>query len=322
MNEVGRTDVPSAKRQARAIQAFLTILLLIIVAATIALRTVRDSGRLEFTSSDPTPLGYTWSLVLFILPLLGIAGWFLRHPDYTFQRRAFWTTILVLVPLGAGLDLLFGNQFFVFPNEAAVLGIEVPAVGGGIPIEEFVFYITGFLFVLLLYIWADDYWVAAYNVPDYEAAGRGQRLLSFHWQSVAIGLALVALAAIYKKAIADDTTGFPWYFTYLVAASFIPSAGFFRATRRLINWRAFVFTFYLILLISLLWEATLASPYGWWRYQDDAMIGIFIGAWRELPVEAVLVWLAVTFTTVILYEVVKVWLASGTSLKAAMFGDP
>ena len=229
--------------------------------------------------------------------------------------------MLVLIPLGAGLDLLFGNQFFVFPNPGAILGFEIPAVGGGIPIEEFVFYVTGFLFVLLLYIWGDEYWVSAYNVPDYAEAVRGKKLLTFHWPSVAVGVGLILIAAIYKKMFSDDPSGFPWYFTYLVAASFIPSAGFFRTTRNVINWRAFSTTFYITLLISLLWEATLASPYGWWRYQDDAMMGIFIGAWRGLPLEAVLVWLAVTFTTVILYEVVKMWIASGKNLKGALLGE-
>ena len=47
------------------------------------------------------------------------------------------------------------------------------------------------------------------------------------------------------------------------------------------------------------WEATLAVPYGWWGYHPRAMIGLDIGAWSNLPVEAVCVWLAVTYTTVI-----------------------
>src|SRR2546430_12778414 len=43
------------------------------------------------------------------------------------------------------LDLLFGNTFFIFPNKAATLGCNIPALGGAIPIEEFVFYLTGFI---------------------------------------------------------------------------------------------------------------------------------------------------------------------------------
>jgi hypothetical protein len=73
-------------------------------------------------------------------------------------------------------------------------------------------------------------------------------------------------------------------------------------------------------LVSLLWEATLALPYGWWGYQATAMLGLTIGAWSQLPVEAVWVWLAVSFTTVISYEVVKIWLATGKRAHEAFFG--
>jgi hypothetical protein len=41
-----------------------------------------------------------------------------------------------------------------------------------------------------------------------------------------------------------------------------------------------------------------------------------------LPVEAVLVWLAVTYGTVILFEVVKIWQASERSAKQVFLGRP
>jgi hypothetical protein len=52
------------------------------------------------------------------------------------------------------------------------------------------------------------------------------------------------------------------------------------------------------------------------------MMGVFIGAWSDLPVEAVLVWLAVTYGTVILFEAVKIWQASGRKAKEAFLGLP
>jgi hypothetical protein len=70
----------------------------------------------------------------------------------------------------------------------------------------------------------------------------------------------------------------------------------------------------------LLWEVTLALPYGWWEYRDNILIGLQIGAWSGLPIEAVCVWLAVTFTTVITYEVIKIWKALGTRALEAFFG--
>jgi hypothetical protein len=50
------------------------------------------------------------------------------------------------------------------------------------------------------------------------------------------------------------------------------------------------------------------------------MIGISVEAWSHLPIEAVCVWLAVTFTTVISYEVMKVWQAMGMNAREAFFG--
>lgn len=130
----------------------------------------------------------------------------------------------------------------------------------------------------------------------------------------------MAAAILYKKLLSSSPEGFPWYFTYLVLASIVPSAGFFRTAQPFINWRAFGFTFFFILLVSLLWETTLGGPYGWWGYRPPAMIGLNIGAWSNLPAEAVCVWLAVSYTTVITYEVIKIWKALGTKALEAFFG--
>ena len=106
----------------------------------------------------------------------------------------------------------------------------------------------------------------------------------------------------------------------LVVVALVPSMGFFRTVSPFINWRAFGFTFFLILLISLLWEVTLAMPYGWWDFKDAAMIGIRIETWARLPIEEVFLWMAVSYTTVIVYEVVKIWLVLWKSAKEALFG--
>jgi hypothetical protein len=219
------------------------------------------------------------------------------------------------------LDLLFGNAFFIFPNKTATLGCDVPAVGGVIPIEEFVFYLTGFMLVLLSYIWCDEYWMAAYNVPDYGAAAEGvSRIVRFHFASGLLGVVLIGAAIAYRKFLSGAPEGFPWYFVYLVCAALIPSAGFFPTAQRFINWRAFSFTFFLLLLISLLWEVTLALPYGWWAYRPRVLIGLHIGVWFDLPIEAACLWMAVSFSTVITYEVIKIWKALGTSALEAFFG--
>ncbi len=315
---------PNAARQHASNQAAQVVFLivgLLVLPAALTLRTVRHPGVLQLDSDNPTPAGYTWSLLLFVVPLAALGIWFARRTELALVRKAFWRTLAVLVPVGFLLDLLFGNAFFTFANRHATLGVRIPAVGGPIPLEEFLFYLTGFMLVLLSYIWADEWWVAAYNIPDYRAQARGiVRLARFHLPSAVLGAALIAGAAIYKKGFSASPAGFPWYFTYLAVVSIIPSAGFFHTARPFINWRAFGFTFFLILLLSLLWEVTLALPYGWWGYRPATMMGLNIGAWRELPAEGVCVWLAVSFSTVITYEVIKIWQALGTGALEAFFG--
>ena len=319
------TPAPNAIVQPRqpkqAFQVIFVIAALLILPATLALRTVARPAILQAASDNPTPAGYTWSLLLFIIPALALVGWFARRSDLALARKAFWRTIAVLTPLGFALDLLFGNAFFTFVNRRATIGLGIPAVGGAIPIEEFAFYLSGFMLVLLSYIWADEWWMAAYNVPDYKAEARGlQRLARFHFPSVLLGAGLIALAVICKKVWSPSPAGLPWYFIYLTAAAIVPAAGFFHTAQPFINWRAFSFTFFLILLISLLWEVTLAIPYGWWDYRPATMMGLTVGAWWHLPIEAVCVWLAVSFTTIITYEIIKIWQALGTGAWEALFG--
>jgi hypothetical protein len=90
--------------------------------------------------------------------------------------------------------------------------------------------------------------------------------------------------------------------------------------RRFINWRALSLTLFFMLLVSLLWEATLAVPYQWWGFQHRQMIGLFIGAWSGLPIEEVCIWIAVTYATAIVFEVVKVLLASERSVRDTLVG--
>src|SRR4029450_8616032 len=192
-------------------RAFLVIFAIagaLIVPAALTLRTILHPVILQATSNNPTPLGYTWSLLLFIIPIAALGWWFASRPDLQFPRKAFWRTIAVLTPLGFLLDLILGNAFFVFQNKSATLGWEVPAVGGRIPIEEFVFYLAGFMLVLLSYIWCDEYWMGAYNVSDYAVAAKGiPRIVRFHFASVALGLGLIAAAVLYRKIFSRESEG-------------------------------------------------------------------------------------------------------------------
>ena len=309
---------PNSKVSASIVAMMLAI---VAIPVGISLHTVQVPATILISSSNPTPLGYSWSLLLFIIPILVIGGWFLPSERVRIPKRAFWRTIWILVPIGFGLDFFFAHRFFEFKNSGATLRFGAPAIGGTVPVEEYVFYFTGFLAVLLLYVWLDEYWLAAYNEKGFSSkTGQIQRLLEFHPASLLVGLALIAAAILYKKLYSPSPDGFPGYFTLLVIGGMVPSASLFHAARRFINWRAFSLTIFMILLISLFWEATLAVPYQWWGYQEKEMIGIFIGAWAGLPIEAVMVWIAVTYGTTIVYEIMKAWQASGKSAKSAFLG--
>ena len=302
-------------------KVFAGMILTLTIPAIFTLRSISVPQAAVPVVDNPSPLGYTRSLSLFIVPIIVLAWWFLRHPAYRFQRKAFGITLVLLVPLGFLLDILFGHAFFTFENRAATLGIEVPVVGGTVPVEEFAFYAFGFLAMLLLYIWADEYWLGAYRIPDYRAEGqRIGQVIKFHLPSLLIGVALALTGVAYKRLFSGTPGTVPGYYLFLVATAIVPSMFLFPTALPLINWRALSLTYFLLQLVSLLWEATLAAPYRWWGYQAEQMLGLEIGAWTDLPVEAVVVWMASTYTTVITYEVVKVVLALERPWMEALFG--
>jgi len=310
--------VPNTPRT--SFRIVIAMLAIIAVPAAITLRTVRAPGTGGASVGDASPYGYTVSLLLFIVPILVIGFWLVPREEVRISKRAFLRTIAILFPLGAGLDFFFAHAFFTFPNPGATLRIIAPALHGGVPIEEYVFYFTGFIAILLLYIWLDEYWLAAYGVrADEKERAEFDRLLRFHWQSLAWAVVLIAAALAYRKLFVPEP-GFPSYFTFLVAGALAPSAALLPSAMPVINWRALSLTMFMILLISLLWEVTLALPYGWWGFQDPAMIGPRITAWSGLPIEEVCLWVAVTYATVIVYEIVRRWQASGKRILHALLG--
>ncbi len=298
----------------------LAVVAMIAIPAALTLHTVKAPAVVDPSISNPTPYGYTVSLLFFIVPALVIGLWFLRHEGVRISRRSFGITVGLLFVLGASLDFFFAARFFRFLNPGATLRFTAPALGGGVPIEEYVFYFTGFAFTLLLYIWLDEYWLSAYGVPSTHWKRTAfDRILRFHPASVVWAVVLIAAAILYKRFVAHEP-GFPGYFTFLVAGALAPSAALFPSALPLVNWRAFSLTLFILLLISLLWEATLGVPYGWWGFQDAQMIGIRITAWSRLPIEEVFIWIAVTYATVIVYENVRRWQSTDKSLLQALLG--
>lgn len=291
----------------------LAIFATILIPATIALSTVEETRPLVPFDPQPTPLGYTWSLLLFVVPAVVLGAWFHFHPNYRAVRSGFWISLGFLFGLGALLDILFGSLFFTFPNAGSNIGFMVPVVGGEVPIEEFGFYSIGFAAILLTYLWCNEFWLGEYyqTVRDQAKARTARSLVSFHGPS-ALGFLMLVGAGFAWKWYGPGASGqgIPGYFIFLMASGVLPNVLFFKAVANRINWRALCFTGLLLLPVSLLWEGVLASPYGWWGYQPDQMLGIFINGFSGLPIEAVLLWLVVAYAGVVIYEVVRLVLGA------------
>jgi hypothetical protein len=261
---------------------------------------------------------YTWSLLNFIVPGALILGWFLLTPGEELRpiRKAIWATLGLLVPLGAILNLFFAADFFLYPNPQAVCGWMLPSLGffrvdwtHPIPIEELVFYVTGFAAMLLVYLWGNEFFVRRYSVRDHAAeVAHRPALVRLAIGPVIAAVAIVGAGWAYKRFIAGED-GFPGYLAYLILIPFVVTFTLLEVARPFINWQAFTLMLLYILGISVLWEVSLALPGGWWDYQPSRMIGIRIGRWNQLPLEAVLVWFLAAFATVVVFEAMKVFFA-------------
>ena len=283
-------------------------------AAALTLALVRR----EPTGEWMTRYGYTASLTLWLLPCAVLLRWFFARNASRKIARALWTTLIVLVPMGFVLEFFLGNLFFDFPNTSAVSGIRVPSLGGPIPIEEYVFYVSGFLAILLLYVWGDEDFLVHYNLVDYKGEWNREphrRILRFHGPMLVGGvIAAIGLFGLSLVLAEPDQPARPYYALYLLFVSVVPTSALYRAVRRFVNWRAFALTMTVVLGVSLLWEVTLAVPLGWWGYDGRYMLGLFVPAWADLPIAAIGVWIAAGYTVVMFYEAMKVWQWTGAAL--------
>src|SRR5688572_8123204 len=146
-------------RKGQDLLAVVALMAMLAISGTIATIQIGVSQQPVSFDLKPSPLGYTFSLALFIIPCAIFGFWIARSPRTAEQRRAFLYTLVLLIPLGFILDLIFGRLFLKFPNLDATLGILIPGYdlrsgwsglfGPGwqrvLPLEEFIFYISGFV---------------------------------------------------------------------------------------------------------------------------------------------------------------------------------
>lgn len=315
---------------------FLAMLVLIALPVTITLFTVDHPNAITATSEDPTPFGYTWSCLLFVIPVVVLGYAFHYKWSGKLDKRAFYIAVGAFAVSGSLLDLTLGNLFFKFPNKHAVLASVFPELllpgykfGVGwvrtLPIEEFVFYVSGNLFTLLVYLWGSSVWFDRYNVAGYLTLPTNtRRMLKPHWGSLVYAVVLIVGAIVLKKFLVTpvaERDGFPGYFIFEVCVLFVPTFVLFQSVRQIINWRAMGLSIILMWLISVIWEATLAIPYGWWGFNREMMLGIFIRGWSDLPIEEPLLWTLAPWVTAMVYEAVRLFVSSQNSMRDTLLGS-
>ena len=172
------------------VSVLFAIIAIVVIPAMLTLNTVK----VPITGSDvklnPTPLGYTVSLLIYLVPVLALYWWFSRRcPEgdgalrrnsrvvlgrllappreyrLDYRRSAYRWTLLTLIPAGFLLDIVLGHEFLKFDNREATLTI-IPLFRAfdftkgqfvpHIPVEEFVFYTLGFMAILSVYVWCDE----------------------------------------------------------------------------------------------------------------------------------------------------------------------
>jgi hypothetical protein len=132
---------------------------------------------------------------------------------------------------------------------------------------------------------------------------------------------LFALAFTWKKLGPHQYhDGFPGYFLFELCLVLGPVTMLWETIGPFLNRPAFVVKTMMLLLLSLMWEATMALPYGWWGYRYDQMMGIVITPWFDLPIEAVILWPAAAFMNVSLFEIVRITLHRDRPLLEVLFG--
>jgi hypothetical protein len=314
-------------RKGQDLLAVFTLMAMLALASTLAMIRIGVSQQPVDPALNPSPLGYTFSLALFVIPCVVFSMWVWRSSRTVEQRRACVITLILLIPLGFILDIFLGRTFLRFPNHNATLGILIPAydlragwrglLGAGwepfLPVEEFAFYGLGFIAMLLAYIWADEILFRASKVDDRQRTPRvfrGWKATLVFW--LVVGAVLFGMALLIRRLVPSQSgEAFPGYFLFLLIVSIVPSLFCARVAFQFINWRALTIGWLFVLAISQFWEASLGVPYGWWAYEPDQMMGIFLKPHCDLPIEAVLVWTLGSWTTVIIYETILTAMYAG-----------
>ncbi len=249
-------------------------------------------------------LGYTLSLAMFVLPSVALSVSIFRLGPKAWSRidpRDLAYSLLVLAPMGVTLYFVFASKFFCYPNEQATLDVFAPGLSPAV--EEVVFYTFGFVFILLSYarlsIVEDLGEPATRRRPSEVPADTG-----VNWM---VALIFAGLGAVWLATDSDP----PGYALYLLLVPGLWVALLWGQVRGRLRWRALLWTTAILVVVSIVWEPLLALPRGWWGYNSQHMLGIFVDEAARLPIEAVVVWLLAPVATAMTYEHIRFWRTAG-----------
>ncbi len=275
---------------------------------------------------------YFTSLTFWVIPIALLFPRFLWLTDAGAKRRrrAFWWTTVYVFLAGTFLDLVLGSFVLDFSRDPRTYVYRLP-FGQNIPVEEFLFYLLGGMAIVLVYFWADEFWMRAYHVRNRrwndELFGNDFRLVDVSPAFIWSGIALIAAGFILQWWFTEKLWPLTWYYNFLVVVAVLPALFLYRSLNSVINWRAFSFTCLYVLVTSCIWEVTLGLSRSWWFYRKpNGVLGFYVSAFsisseRPYPIEALIVWLVVTFDAVLGFEALKGITHDRRSVRAALFGS-
>src|SRR3979409_1771977 len=107
-----------------SVKVLFVLAAVVIIPFALTLRTItQPRPQVTELAANPSPNGYTWSLSLFIVPVVVLGTWVSARKQNPIQKKACWITAVLLTLGGVFLDVFFGLSFFTFVNHEATLGV-------------------------------------------------------------------------------------------------------------------------------------------------------------------------------------------------------
>src|SRR5258708_36719078 len=122
-----------------------------------------------------------------------------------------------------------------------VVGQEIEEQNGHAA-EKVLFCLFGGMVMLLVYFWADEFWMLKYNVRqrrwNQEIAGDDFKLVQVSGMAIGVAIAMIVAGALIKLRFGHGAWPPPNYFTFLVVAALEPAIVFYHSLVDQMKWHA------------------------------------------------------------------------------------